>query len=236
MPRVMQRSKVLRSSQVSVPRPFAPVPRNAGRFASSAWRLLRLLGQRRYAAVRRINHQRGPRASSPSCRDPTRSRCRHARRRRACPCCVLRRRSVPARRFLHRRHFLGGEELPAVDVGRTLERRDRPIGERALKIGLTPRCFRRRVWFRRRCTGAAILGDEYRWGQHENAGEPIRTRCLSRMSVLPSQHGPAKAGHYVLKINLRGDLREPRREYARRRQPGATGDECLVIRLDRVGV
>jgi hypothetical protein len=35
----MQRSNVLRSSQVSTPRPLAPVPRNAGRFASSAWRL-----------------------------------------------------------------------------------------------------------------------------------------------------------------------------------------------------
>ena len=31
MPRVMHRSKRLRSSQVSVPRPFAPVPRKAGR-------------------------------------------------------------------------------------------------------------------------------------------------------------------------------------------------------------
>src|SRR4030095_5611183 len=40
MPRVMQRSKVLRSSQLSVPRPFAPAPRNAGRFASSAARSL----------------------------------------------------------------------------------------------------------------------------------------------------------------------------------------------------
>ena len=57
----MQRSKVLRSSQVSVPRPLAPVPRNPG---------LRLVAARNFAprfararAIRGIDHQRRSRVS-----------------------------------------------------------------------------------------------------------------------------------------------------------------------------
>ena len=100
--------------------------------------LLRLLGQRRHAAVRRIDHQR-------------RAQRRHLRAAIP-PEVVVGALDVAARPFrspfvaalflralLERRHFLGREELAAADVGRTLERRDRPVGERALQVGLAPR-------------------------------------------------------------------------------------------------
>src|SRR4030095_2620037 len=122
--------------------------------------LARLLGQRRYAAVRGINHQRCPqrrhlRAAIPpevvvSALDVA--------ARAAVPAFVA---ATASGRFFHGRHFLGGIELTAVDVGRSLEWRDRPIGERALKLGLAPRRLRGRVWLRRRYAGAAILGDDH---------------------------------------------------------------------------
>src|SRR5687767_12526637 len=37
-------------------------------------------------------------------------------------------------------------------------------------------------------------------------------------------------------VELGGDFGESRGQDARRRQPGASGDECLVIRLDAAGV
>src|SRR5688572_23071368 len=63
----------------------------------------------------------------------------------------------------------------------------------------------------------------------------MRTKFVSRMLGLQPV-GPAEAGHYILEIHLRSELREPRRENTRRRQPCAAGNERLVIRLDRVGV
>ena len=55
-------------------------------------------------------------------------------------------------RLQERRHFFAGEELTTADVGRSLERRDRPIRERALQVGLAPRCARWRPSSgRRRC-------------------------------------------------------------------------------------
>src|SRR5687767_11997084 len=48
----------------------------------------------------------------------------------------------------------------------------------------------------------------------------IRTKCVFRMACVPC----------MSEVELRGDLRKPRRQDAGRRQPGASGDERLVVR------
>ena len=85
MPRVIQRSNVLRSSQLSVPRPLraGAAERRAAcpRRPPAAW-------PPRSAAARGRPRDPSPvtfAALSPWCRDPTRSRCRRARRRARVP-------------------------------------------------------------------------------------------------------------------------------------------------------